>query len=184
GQHDAQLLARLAAREDDALREVVASHASKVHRVAWRMLGEAQEAEDLTQEAILRLWDHAPRLHAKGGAFRMEAWLVRVATNLAFDRLRTLKRVSGDEPPDRADEGPIADVSIEKEQERSAARALVEALPERQRAAIVLTYYEELANAEAAAVLEMKLKAFESLLHRARAALRKAFEERDQGKGA
>ena len=56
---------------------------------------------------------------------------------------------------------------------------LVLALPERQRAAIVLTYYEELPNAEAAQAMDMNIKAFESLLHRARTALRSAFEARE-----
>ena len=74
------------------------------------------------------------------------------------------------------DEAPLADEVMETGEERRIARDLVHALPDRQRAAIVLTYYEELPNAEAADVLDMKLKAFESLLFRARAALRKAFE--------
>jgi RNA polymerase sigma-70 factor (ECF subfamily) len=77
--------------------------------------------------------------------------------------------------PDSADEAPRADALLEAEQRDRAARALVLALPERQRAAIVLTYFEELPNAEAAEAMEMNIKAFESLLHRARAALRQAF---------
>ncbi|MEM6585921.1 MAG: sigma factor-like helix-turn-helix DNA-binding protein, partial [Pseudomonadota bacterium] len=55
--------------------------------------------------------------------------------------------------------------------------------PERQRAAIILTYYEELTNAEAASALDMQLKAFESLLFRARTALRKAYEAYEQAQG-
>ena len=89
-------------------------------------------------------------------------------------------RISGEEVPERADEAPLADASIETEQRDRATRALVLALPERQRAAIVLTYYEELPNAEAAEAMDMNIKAFESLLHRARASLRQAFAAQGQ----
>jgi RNA polymerase sigma-70 factor (ECF subfamily) len=178
---DAALVARIAARDGQALREAIGQHAPMLHRIAFRMIGTPHEAEDITQEAMLRLWDHAPRLaanavNAQGGAIKLGPWLKRVVVNLAIDRLRLAKRQSDGEVPDRADDSPLADAQFEARQEISATRALIEALPDRQRAAIVLTYYEELPNAEAAGVLNMNVKAFESLLHRARAALRKAFE--------
>nr|MDJ0642233.1 sigma-70 family RNA polymerase sigma factor [Erythrobacter sp.] len=129
--------------------------------------------------AMLRLWDHAPRLDARSGGagVRLAPWLKRVTVNLAIDRLRVAKRNSDGEVPDRADEAPLADAQIEADEDGAKARALIAALPERQRAAIVLTYYEELPNADAAEALDMNIKAFESLLHRARASLRKAFAE-------
>jgi RNA polymerase sigma factor (sigma-70 family) len=179
---DAALAARLAARDAQALREVIARHAGALNRIAYRMVGDAHEAEDIVQEACLRLWDHAPRLAQRhpagtpaGAALRLSGWLKRVVTNLAIDRLRAGRRISGEEVPERADEAPLADSRIEVEQRDGATRALVLALPERQRAAIVLTYYEELPNAEAAEAMDMNIKAFESLLHRARASLRQAF---------
>jgi len=182
------LAARLAAREPAALREAIALHAGLLNRIAWRMTGDAHEAEDIVQEAMLRLWDHAPRLaarHPVGSAatagLRLSGWLKRVATNLAIDRLRQARRLSGEEVPDSQDDAPLADALIEASERDCSARALIAALPERQRAAIVLTYYEELANADAAEALDMNIKAFESLLFRARAALRKAFECASQG---
>ena len=89
--------------------------------------------------------------------------------------LRRTRRLSDGAVPDSADEAPLADTLIEAGERDGTARTLIMALPERQRAAIVLTYYEELPNAEAAEAMEMNIKAFESLLHRARAALRQAF---------
>lgn len=179
---DAALAARLATRDAGALREVVALHAGVLHRVAYRMTGDVHEAEDIVQEALLRLWDHAPALaerHPVGsqaaGQLRLGGWLQRVVTNLAIDRLRRARRIAGGEVPEEEDGAPLADALIEAGEREGQARALVLALPERQRAAIVLTYYEELPNAEAAAALDMNIKAFESLLHRARAALRQAF---------
>jgi RNA polymerase sigma factor (sigma-70 family) len=170
---DAALLARLAARDQGALREAIARHAALLNRIAFRMIGDRHEAEDIVQESLLRLWDQAPRLAARQD-IRTRGWLIRVATNLAIDRLRAVRRVAGGEVPELIDHEPPADALIEANQRDHAARALIAGLPDRQRAAIVLTYYEELPNAAAAAALGLELKAFESLLFRARAALRKA----------
>lgn len=173
---EAQLIARIAAREEAAFRIAIEQHAKLLHRIAYRMMGDRHEAEDIVQEAMLRLWDHAPKLEARGNAApKLAAWLKRVCINLAIDRLRIAKRSSDAEVPERADETPLADTQIETNEEGAAARVLIAQLPEKQRAAIVLTYYEELSNADAAAALDMKIKAFESLLHRARAALRKGY---------
>jgi len=179
---DAALVARLAARDAAALRMVIAQHGAALHRVAFRMTGDAHEAEDIVQEALLRLWDNAPGIagrHPVGSraaaSLRLGGWLQRVVTNLAIDRLRRARRLSGDQVPESEDGAPLADALIEAVERDGLARALVLSLPERQRAAIVLTYYEELSNAEAAEAMDMNIKAFESLLHRTRSALRQAF---------
>ncbi len=174
---------KLAARDSAALREVIAAHSGRLHRIAWRITRDAQESEDIVQEAMLRLWDQAPRIAARhsassdGAGFRIGAWLQRVVTNLAIDRLRRTKRLTHGELPEREDDSPLADAMVETREDGSLARVLIAGLPDRQRAAIVLTYYEELPNADAAAAMDMNIKAFESLLHRARTGLRQAFME-------
>lgn len=179
---DAALAARLAERDSAALREAIALHGAVLQRIAYRMTGDAHEAEDIVQEALLRLWDQAPTIAARhpvgtqaAGTLRLGGWLNRVVTNLAIDRLRRARRVSGEDVPESEDDAPLADELIEAGERDRSARALIAALPERQRAAIVLTYYEELSNAAAAEALDMNIKAFESLLLRARTALRKAY---------
>ncbi len=173
---DDALMVRVAARDAVAFRLIVERHLTAVHRVAYRMLGDATWAEDVAQEALLRLWDHAGRWQPGGTG--IGAWLRRVATNLCLDRLRRQKFSGGQEIPDRADDAPRADEQMEADQMREATRQCMGQLPDRQRAAIVLTYYEERPNAEAAAVLDMNIKAFESLLVRARQTLRRIFEEK------
>ncbi len=166
---DDALMARVAARDGQAFALLSQRHAACPHRIAWRMLGDGAEAEDVAQEALLRLWRDAAKW--RGGGPGIAAWLTRVATNLCLDRLRARARLSDGEVPERADDAPLADAVIAGEDERAqVVRALAE-LPERQRAAIVLTYYEEMSNADAAGMLEMNIKAFESLLLRARRAL-------------
>ena len=173
---DDALMARVAARDAVAFRTIVERHLTSVHRVAYRMLGDAAGAEDVAQEALLRLWDHAGRWQSGGTG--VGAWLRRVATNLCLDRLRRQKFSGGHEVPDLVDEAPRADEQMEADQMREATRQCMGQLPDRQRAAIVLTYYEDRPNAEAAAVLDMNIKAFESLLLRARQTLRRIFEEK------
>lgn len=171
--HEAALLARVAMRDALAFRLLVDAHAPAIHRIAWRITGDAHDAEDIAQEAMLRLWDHSPGW--QDGRISLAAWLRRVSVNLAIDRQRRGKRLAGNAVPEQVDAAPLADAAIEASQRAAQARALIASLPDSQRAAIVLTYYEDLPNAEAAAALDMKLKAFESLLFRARAALRAGF---------
>ena len=170
---------RVAARDGDAFRQLAERHATRPHRVAWRMLGDEMEAQDVAQEAMLRLWRDAANWHP--GEAGVSAWLTRVATNLCLDRLRVRGRISGEEIPERADEAPLADALIEGEQERARVIAAMQALSDSQRAAVVLTYYEEHSNAAAASIMELNIKAFESLLLRARRALRQTLVEGDDG---
>jgi RNA polymerase sigma-70 factor (ECF subfamily) len=139
--------------------------------LAWRLTGDAAEAEDVVQEGFARLWKQAGSWVA--GQAGVGAFLQRVITNLAIDRSRR-KRAEpvGDDLPDRADPSPLADALLETADLASRIQACVASLPDRQRAAIVLTYWEGLTGPMAADVLELSPKAFESLLIRARTALK------------
>lgn len=169
---DDALMARVAVRDGDAFRVLVEAHAAKAHRIGWRMLGNSTEAEDVAQEAMLKLWEHADKWQA--GSAGVGAWLNRVATNLCLDRLRRRRFTSDEEAPERVDESPLADAQMDEERMRKRTMTAVHALPDRQRAAIVLTYYEDCSNMAAAQILDMNVKAFESLLLRARQALKTA----------
>ena len=166
---DDALMARIAARDAAAFRLVAVEHGLMLRRIAYRMLADASEAEDVAQDALARLWEHAGRWRSGGPG--IGAWLNRVAVNACLDRIRKRRFVGEDAAPERADEAPLADVAIEAEQRRAAVVACVQALADRQRAAIVLTYYEGLSNLMAADALDMNIKAFESLLYRARQTL-------------
>lgn len=173
---DDALMARLAARDRDALGLIAERHARLPWRIAFRMLGDPGEAEDVAQETLLRLWQHADRWQPGGSG--IAAWLTRVATNACLDRLRKRRWVTDEAVPERIDDAPLADDRIEADQMRAAVAACIDALPDRQRAAVVLTYYEEQQNRMAAEILAMQLKAFESLLFRARTSLRACIENK------
>jgi RNA polymerase sigma factor (sigma-70 family) len=176
---DDALMARVLRRDAAAFRSVIEAHASALHRIAYRMIGDPVEAEDLTQEALTRLWQHAGRWQAGGPG--IAAWLTRVMINLCLDRLRRRRFASDEAVPERADDAPLAPELIEAEQKRQRVVAAIAALPDNQRAAIVLTYYEDQSNAAAAESLDMNIKAFESLLLRARGALKRALANDGSG---
>ena len=167
---DDALMARVCARDAAAFRILVDRHVRPLHRIAYRMIGDATEAEDLAQEALLRLWRDAARWQA--GHAGTGAWLNRVIVNLCLDRLRRRRFTSDEAVPERPDERPLAPDEMDAVRMRAATVAAIAALSDRQRVAIVLTYYEEVSNQVAAETMDMNIKAFESLLLRARSALR------------
>ena len=163
---DDLLMRRYAAGDAGAAAALIAAHAPRVLSLARRMLGEAAEAEDVAQEAMLRLWRAAPDWRA--GEAGVGAWLRRVASNLCLDRLRRRRESLAAEPPDRPDERPAALDRLAQDERAAALRAALAELPERQRLAIVLRHFEERPNPEIAAILETSVEAVESLLARGR----------------
>ena len=176
GGDDSALMARVSQGDGGAFRTLTERHAQLVFGLAWRMLGDAAEAEDVVQETFAKLWVGAKSWTELGGG--LGAWLRRIATNACLDRLRRRRHLADEAVPERADETPAVDVLIDAERRRIAVAAAIQTLSERQRAAIILTYYEGVPNAEAATILDLGIKAFESLLVRARQALRRSLAGR------
>lgn len=163
---DATLLARYAGGDQAAARLLTARHAPRVFAVARRMLGDSGEAEDVTQESMLRLWRIAPDWQA--GQAALGTWLYRVAANLCIDRLRRRREVASESLPERADEAPGAVARMEAEDRAAALHEALGRLPDRQRLAVVLRHFEERSNPEIAEILDTSVEAVESLLGRAR----------------
>jgi RNA polymerase sigma-70 factor (ECF subfamily) len=169
GMDERALMARVGMGDAAAFEQIVERHLPMLHALAWRMLGDPGEAEDVVQESLVKLWVNAKGWQPSGGG--LGAWLRRIATNACLDRLRKPRTLSDDSLPERADETPLADALIDAERRRTAVQAAILALPDRQRAAIVLTYHEGVSNVEAASILGIGVKALESLLVRARQSL-------------
>jgi RNA polymerase sigma-70 factor, ECF subfamily len=168
---DEALMARIAKGDQGAFRLLARRHLPVMVGLARRILGNAAEAEDVAQEAMLRVWTHAPRWQPLA-AFK--TWLTRVVVNLCLDRKRKTPLLDLDAAGEVADPGPGAGEQVESaERERMLAAAIRE-LPERQRSAILLTYSEGLSNAEVADVLGTSVSAVETLLVRGKQNLRRA----------
>lgn len=167
---DHDLMARVAGGDQQAFRALARRHAGPAHRLARRIVGSDAQAEDIVQDALLRVWTNAVRWRPQA-AFR--TWLYRVVVNLCLNAKRRpadLPLSAAGDPADPEDAG----AALERRERDHAVAAAVDALPARQRAAIVLTYQEGLSNAEAAAVLDASVSGLEALLVRARRTLRAA----------
>ena len=172
---DEDLIRRVARGEPAAVQALVARKLPRLLALGRRMLGDQAEAEDVAQEAFLRAWKQAPRWIP--GAAKFDTWLHRVTLNLCYDRLRRKREVTMAEPPDRPDPGPAPDRGLETAELGAQVDRALQALPERQREAIVLCHYQELSNIEAAELMGVSVEALESLLSRGRRALRTALAE-------
>jgi RNA polymerase sigma factor (sigma-70 family) len=167
---DAELVARVGTQDPVAVRTLVARKLPRLLALATRMLGDRMEAEDVAQEAFVRIWKQAPSW--REGEARFDTWLHRVALNLCYDRLRGQREEPLAEMPDQADPAASPDVQFENRTRDERIRVALTALPARQREALVLNYYQELSNIEAAALMGITVDALESLLARARRNLR------------
>jgi RNA polymerase sigma-70 factor (ECF subfamily) len=166
---DEELMARMGRGDEAAFRLIARRYAGRAVGLARRVTGSNADADDIAQEALLRVWINAPRWRPSA-AFR--TWFYRVVLNLCLNRQRRRPFVPLEQAGDPADPSADAAAQLERfEADREMAYAIA-ALPERQRAAIVLTYHEGLGNAEAAAVLETTVSGVETLLVRARRTLR------------
>ncbi len=172
---DERLMADAARGEPAAARTLVEAKLPRILALARRMLGDLAEAEDVAQEVLLRTWRQAPAW--RPGAARLDTWMHRVALNLCYDRLRRGRERPTAEIPDQVDPGPAPDRGLEAADVGRKVEAALAALPERQREAIILCHYQELGNIEAAALMNVSIEALESLLSRARRALRAALVE-------
>ncbi|MDR6382346.1 RNA polymerase sigma-70 factor (ECF subfamily) [Paraburkholderia caribensis] len=167
---DAELVAGVGRQEPSAVRTLVARKLPRLLALATRMLGDRMEAEDVAQEAFMRIWKQAPRW--REGEARFDTWLHRVVLNLCYDRLRAHREQPADELPDHTDPAATPDAQLEAQSREARVRAALAALPARQREALVLNYYQDLSNIEAAALMGITVDALESLLSRARRNLR------------
>lgn len=164
-----------------AARILTDRHAPRVIGYAARLLKDRAEAEDVAQDAMMRLWKIAPEWRT--GEAKVTTWLYRVVTNLCTDRLRK-KRGSGlDEIAEPEDGKPSQDAVLMQKQRVAALDAALDTLPDRQREAVVLRHIEGLSNPEIAQVLEIGVEAVESLTARGKRALAKALADQRETLG-
>lgn len=168
---DETLMARVARGDQPAFRALARRHLPAMVALARHILGNAADAEDVAQEAMLRVWTHAPRWQPLA-AFK--TWLTRVVVNLCLDRKRRTPWVELETAGEIVDPGQDAATRLEMDERERALQRAIENLPDRQRAAIVLTYCEGMSNAEVAEILDTSVSAVETLLVRGKQNLRRA----------
>jgi RNA polymerase sigma-70 factor (ECF subfamily) len=169
---DEALLVRVAAHDAAAFRLLVDRHLPRLILLARRLLRDEAEAEDLAQEALFRLWRQGESLDI--GPMGVGPWLKRVVSNLAIDKLRVRGRF---DVTDEVPEQPQAADQLRRLERQELADKVEDALrrlPDRQRLALTMFHYEGLSMQEVGTMMGVSAEAIESLLARARRALKVA----------
>jgi RNA polymerase sigma-70 factor (ECF subfamily) len=168
------VLARVAAGEGDAFACLVDTHQDRLLRLCERLLGDAEESRDAVQEVFLKVWRKAGAVRPQGQVY---TWLYRIAVNHCLNKLRRRKlvRFLRLESPPETDAAPFdppdgaADpaAALDSRRRWKATRRAIAALPDNQRAVLVLARFEGLSYRQIAEVLDITAGAVESRLFRA-----------------
>lgn len=175
---DADLLARLRAQDRGALEILYDRHARYALGIAFRVLRDRAEAEEVVQDVFLQLWNQALRYDERRGLFT--SWLFVMARNRALDRVRSrasrARAVAAVEAPETSHRADAEDTLVDREQRHTVLAALAQ-LPTGQRQAIELAFYGGLTHSEIARETGEPLGTVKSRIGRAMAALRQTLAE-------
>lgn len=175
---DDALMVLFANGDADAASALAYRHTPRVLALAFRMLSDQAEAEDVAQDALMRLWKIAPDW--RQGEAKVSTWLYRVTSNLCTDRLRKhagkRRTADIDSVAEPADETPSVEARMIGRDRADALQNALQTLPERQRQAVTLRFLQELSNPEVADVMDISVDAVESLLARGKRGLAAALE--------
>lgn len=169
---DESLIARSRAGDASAIALLVERHADTVYRIAFRLVGQKAQAEDIAQDVLARMLTYREGWLSKTSFF---VWLRRAVYNRTIDvyrKARPWQHSDLDTAADTADDGLTPDAALSANQTQARVAAAMQELPLRQRMAVTLCFYEQMSLAEAGDVLKVSVGAVESLLHRAKATLK------------
>ena len=178
---DEALLVAFGNGDREAAQELTRRMVPRVLGYATRTLGDRTEAEDVAQEAKLRLWRIAPEW--RQGDAKVTTWLYRVVSNLCTDRHRRRPMVDLDAVPEPEDGTASAQAALEEAERQKALHLALQDLPDRQRQAVVLRHIEGLSNPDIAEVMEIGVEAVESLIARGKRTLTAALAARREELG-
>jgi RNA polymerase sigma-70 factor (ECF subfamily) len=168
---DQELLALIQEGSHQAFAELVQRHTRRFYRLAFHYVQNRDTAEDLIQDAFLRLWENPANWQPERNS-KFTTWFYRIVVNLCLDWQKKKRPVALDEEMPLMDERETADEAIMRIQEQRLLEKEIAALPERQRTALNLCFDEELSNQEAAEAMGVNLKALQSLIMRAKTTLK------------
>jgi RNA polymerase sigma-70 factor, ECF subfamily len=170
GASDEDLMARVAAGDHVAFRGLMARHMRRAIRITQGILGSAADADDVAQEAFLRVWKKAGSFDPARARFTI--WMHKIVVNLAIDGTRAPRTEPIEHAEHVHDGAPDALITLMDAQERHTMQQALARLSEHHRAAITLFHFEGLSGRDSAQAMSLSEAAFESLLTRARAMLK------------
>lgn len=173
---DDDLLQAIAGRDQRAFRQLMQRHGRPMLALAQRVTGNEDDADEIVQEAFLKVWKLAERWQVDGAA-TFSTWFYRVVLNACLDRRRRAPMAPLEDAGEPVDPAPIGWETAQVRQRRDALMRAINDLPRRQKAALSLCYFGEVSGPEAARILEMSVSALEALLVRGRRGLRKSLSK-------
>lgn len=168
---DYALLALIQDGSHEAFAELVRRHTERFYRLAYRYVQNKETAEDIVQDAFLKLWENPERWQPERNS-QFTTWFYRVLVNLCLDWQKKKRPAALDEDLPLIDEHEPHETTMIRTQEQQALEQAIADLPERQRLAVNLCFTEGLSNQEAAEIIGVRLKALQSLIMRAKARLK------------
>ncbi|HEY2987827.1 MAG TPA: sigma-70 family RNA polymerase sigma factor [Candidatus Binatia bacterium] len=168
---DRELLALIQAGSQPAFGALVKRHAERFYRLAYRYVQSKEAAEDIVQDAFLKLWEDPGAWRPERNS-RFTTWFYRVVANLSLDWRKKKRPLPLPEDLPLIDERATPDEAVMQAEAQRRLEREIAALPERQRTALNLCFGEGLSNQEAAEMMEVNLKALQSLIMRAKATLK------------
>ena len=169
---DAALIEQISNGDHAAFSQLVERHSERFYALAWRMTSNDQDAEDVVQDCFLKLWN-TPDLFDPSKGTKFTTWFYRIVSNRAIDHIRKRKKTVGTEDFDWIESEQAGQLQDYQDQQQQVLleQAIAE-LPDKQKLALNLCFYEGLSNKEAAEVIGVGVKALESLLMRAKSKLK------------
>ena len=167
---DADLIFGLKAGDEKALAGLMDRHMDTIHKQAFYMLGDQMAAEDVTQTVFLKTWEHMKDWQASQA--KLITWMRRVTRNTCLDMLKKKKPIYTDTVPELQDETHSPFESLSQAQQSERVGAALGQLSVNQRMALTLSYYQGVSQREGSSIMEISEGAYESLLVRARKALK------------
>lgn len=178
---DGAVLRAYANGDDEAARVLSTRLLPRVLAQATRMLSDQSEAEDVAQDAMMRLWKIAPDW--REGEAQVATWLYRVVANLCTDRLRKRRGVSLDQIAEPADPQISVAAQLQENARLSALSQALADLPDRQAQAVSLRHLEGLSNTQIAEIMDISIRSVESLTARGKRALADILRHRKSALG-
>ncbi|RZO73435.1 MAG: sigma-70 family RNA polymerase sigma factor [OM182 bacterium] len=181
---DEELMLAVSKGDQSAYQTLVSQHLNAISHYAFRLLGNRKDTEDICQEVFLKLWTNASKWQPEKA--KLTTWLHRITHNLCIDYLRKHGRTHTSDTLDIGAAEHLLETPQSDEQNESIAidekqrlNHAISLLPETQRSALMLCHYAGFSNKEAAAIMNVSVKALESSIARARRSLRTQLESRD-----
>ncbi len=178
---DESLIRQVQDGRHEAFAELVNRHSKRFYGTAYRLLFSRADAEDVVQQAFLKLWERRSSWNQNKGA-KFTTWFYRVVVNLCLDQKRKKRPMPLSEHIEIVDKQDGEDIILQKKQKQALLDLFIQELPERQQIALNLCFYEGLSNQEAAEIIGIKVKALQSLIMRAKTTLKERLNHHLNGR--